>query len=213
MSGDRGFGQTIPFVDGRDSHRKTPTNNQSSSNERTSVYSHTSYHHLTSEEKDTRMRNMHYSAKQRSKALQSKLAHLIDDQGIHLVEHDASDAASLMMELNPLHFSTAHPTEAILESASALKDKRQMRWHPLVIRFALNLSTSSYRAMRQSGIISSFTCTFVIYCINQSFFSDISCTKHSLPQLQQWMPNCGGGSFHPWAHYCSVFSTTIPEHF
>lgn len=67
---------------------------------------------------------------------------------------------------------------------NALKDKRQMRWHPLVIRFALNLSTSSYRAMRQSGIISSFTCTFVIYCINQSFFSDISCTKHSLPQLQ-----------------------------
>lgn len=64
---------------------------------------------------------MHYSAKQRSKALQSKLAHLIDDQGIHLVEHDASDAASLMMELNPLHFSTAHPTEAILESASGLQ--------------------------------------------------------------------------------------------
>ena len=37
-----------------------------------------------------------------------------------------------------------------------LKDKRQMRWHPLAVRFALNikyLSTSAYKAMRQSGII------------------------------------------------------------
>ncbi len=37
-----------------------------------------------------------------------------------------------------------------------LNDKRKMKWHPLVIRFALNLnymSTSAYRAVRQSGII------------------------------------------------------------
>ena len=37
-----------------------------------------------------------------------------------------------------------------------LKDKRQMKWHPLVVRFALNLKyvpTSAYRAIRQGGII------------------------------------------------------------
>ena len=136
-----------------------------SSNQRTSVGSHTSYHHLTSEEKDTRMRNMHHSltmAKQRVKGLQSKMDHLIDNQGIHLVEHDASDTASLMKELNPIVQESVQPhTPQRLFwdqqiAYNALKDKRQMRWHPLVIRFALNLkylSTSSYRAMRQSGII------------------------------------------------------------
>ena len=136
-----------------------------SSNQRTSVGSHTSYHHLTSVEKDTRMRNMHHSltmAKQRVKGLQSKMDHLIDDQGIHLVDHDASDSASLMKELNPIvqeSFQPHTPQRLFWDQQiayNALKDKRQMRWHPLVIRFALNLkylSTSSYRVMRQSGII------------------------------------------------------------
>ena len=35
--------------------------------------------------------------------------------------------------------------------------KEQMRWHPFMIRFALNLkyaSTAAYRAVQQSGIIS-----------------------------------------------------------
>ena len=115
--------------------------------------------------KDTRMRNMHHSltmAKQRVKGLQSKMDHLIDNQGIHLVEHDASDTASLMKELNPIvqeSFQPHTPQRLFWDQQiayNALKDKRQMRWHPLVIRFALNLkylSTSSYRAMRQSGII------------------------------------------------------------
>ena len=37
-----------------------------------------------------------------------------------------------------------------------LSDKRQMRWHPMVMRFALNLkylSTSAYRAVHQSGLL------------------------------------------------------------
>ena len=42
-------------------------------------------------------------------------------------------------------------------ACNRLKDKRQIKWHPLVLRFALNLkylSTSAYRAVQQSGIIS-----------------------------------------------------------
>ncbi len=34
-----------------------------------------------------------------------------------------------------------------------LKDARQMRWHPMMIRWCLNLSSSSYHALRTSGFI------------------------------------------------------------
>ena len=37
-----------------------------------------------------------------------------------------------------------------------LRNKCQMKWHPLILRFVLNLkymSSSAYRAVRQSGII------------------------------------------------------------
>ena len=39
---------------------------------------------------------------------------------------------------------------------NSLKNPKQMRWHPFMIRFALNmkyLSSSAYRAVRQSGVI------------------------------------------------------------
>ncbi len=39
---------------------------------------------------------------------------------------------------------------------NSLVEKRQIRWHPLVVRFALNLkylSSTAYRAVRQSGLI------------------------------------------------------------
>lgn len=38
-----------------------------------------------------------------------------------------------------------------------MRDKRKIKWHPLVLHFTLNLkylSTSAYRAIQQSGIIS-----------------------------------------------------------
>ena len=67
-----------------------------------------------------------------------------------------------MKELNPIVHKTfqPHTPQRLFWDQqmvyNSLKDKRQMKWHLLVIRFALNLkylSTSSYKAMRQSGIL------------------------------------------------------------
>ena len=138
---------------------------EESNNERTSVDSHTSYHHLTSTEKDTRLRNMHYSlsvAKQRNKALEHKLSQLIQNHGVNLDGPDAGDVASLISEMTPLvqsKFAPNSPQQIFWDQQvkyNNFKDTRQMRWHPLIVRFALNLkylSSSAYRAMRKSGII------------------------------------------------------------
>ena len=136
-----------------------------SRSQRTSVDSHTPYCHLTSEEKDLRLRNIHHSlavSRQKNRLLESKLNALIEEQGLNLEASDASDVASLVSEVSPLvkaNFAPNSPQKIFWDQQllyNTVKDKRQMRWHPLIVRFALNLkylSTSAYRAMRKSGII------------------------------------------------------------
>lgn len=150
----------------RETLRKAASRQEKSSkDEHTSAESHTSYHNLTSGEKDIRLRNMHDSlttVKQRNRVLENEVAHLIEQKGIQLDRDDCNDALSLISEVDPIVKSTfpSNSPQKIFWDQQVLynnaKDKRQMRWHPLVIRFALNLkylSTSAYKALRQSGII------------------------------------------------------------
>ena len=140
-----------------DSHDHTP---------RTSASSHTSYRNLTPVEKEERMRNLRLSLKlanQKVKRLETKVSSLIESQAIPLQECDNTDVSSLVTDMSPLieqQFPPDSPQRIFWDQQkkyNSLKDNRQMRWHPLMIRFALNLkylSTSAYRAMRQSGMIS-----------------------------------------------------------
>lgn len=88
---------------------------------------------------------------------------LIEKDGISLETNDAADISTIVSEMSATvtrDFPPNSPQRIFWEQQSAynrLKEKRQIKWHPLVIRFALNLkymSTSAYRAVRQSGIIS-----------------------------------------------------------
>ena len=67
-----------------------------------SSYSHITYHNLTSEEKDARLRNILHSLAVMKQRLNSKVAHMIDDQGIYLEESDVSDTLSLISEVSPI---------------------------------------------------------------------------------------------------------------
>jgi len=76
---------------------------------------------------------------------------------------DAADMTSLFHEVAPTveeSFPQDSPQRVLWEQQqqyNSLPDKRQMRWHPLIIRFALNLkymSTSAYRAVRESQFVS-----------------------------------------------------------
>lgn len=133
--------------------------------ENTMASSHAKYSSLTSEEKSLRLKNIHQSLRrtqQQVKNLEEKISMLVEKNSISLVEDDANDIQSIITEVSPVvekNFELDSPERIFWEQQAkfnALKNKRQMRWHPLVIRFALNLkylSTSAYNAARHSGVI------------------------------------------------------------
>ena len=132
---------------------------------RTSATSHTKYSNLSPGEKDSRLSNLHRSfrlVKQQVRRLEAKVGRLIEKEGISLEEEDATDLSAIFNEVGPT-VNKSYPPDSLQRifwdqqmKYNNLKDKGQMRWHPIVVRFALNLkyvSTSAYRAIRQGGII------------------------------------------------------------
>ena len=77
-------------------------------------------------------------------------------------DDDVVDISQVMADVSPVVEST-FPIDSQRRifgeqqrKYSVIKDKRQIRRHPLVVRFALNLryySGAAYRAIRQSGSI------------------------------------------------------------
>ena len=70
----------------------------------TALSSHTKYIHLTPDEKNTRMKNLHQSlraAKQQAKQLQSKVNQLIEGEGIPLQPSDAEDISQIVEDVIP----------------------------------------------------------------------------------------------------------------
>lgn len=97
------------------------------------------------------------------KRLEDKVTKLIEKEGVLLQADDAADMSTIVNKMQKKvedSFPSGSPQRIFWEQQQLYNqsnDKRQMRWHPLVIRFALNLkylSSSAYRAVHQSGIIS-----------------------------------------------------------
>ena len=71
---------------------------------KTAASSHTCYCHLTSSEKDLRLRNLHHSLRissQQVTALKAKFAKLIEAHSVSLHERDTSDIASVIADMTP----------------------------------------------------------------------------------------------------------------
>ena len=90
------------------------------------------------------------------------MGRLIEKEGISLEEEDATDLSAIFNEVGPTvnkSYPPDSPQRNLLGSTVEVQQPEkqgQMRWHPLVVRFALNLKyvpTSAYRAIRQGGII------------------------------------------------------------
>ena len=93
------------------------------------------------------MKNLHNSvrtANEHIHKLEEKIAALIDDETVPLLAEDQADLTSVMDSVRPLvekQYPMSSP-QRIWEQQAAfnkLNDKQQMRWRPLVLRFALNL--------------------------------------------------------------------------
>ena len=88
--------------------------------------------------------------------LQERVSSKIEAEGIELHEDDYDDLASMFEEANQStktltkeHFQRVFWEQQMCYNQ--LKCKARMRWHPLMIRFALNLkylSGTAYRAVR-----------------------------------------------------------------
>ena len=119
------------------------------------------------------MKNLHnclHNTLQHVHLLEVKIHSLIEAQSVSLQEEDANDVNAVIKAVQPLveeQFPANTPQRIFWDQQvqfNNLKSKRQMRWQPLVIRFALNLkymSMSAYKAVRQSGIINSSVLIYV----------------------------------------------------
>jgi hypothetical protein len=127
---------------------------------RTSHDSHTNYRYLHPSELTERLDNVQKakrSARRAVERLQHKLDKIIESEGIELHEDDQQDVEALITCANDevvKKYSKDDFQRIFWEHQQCynkLKDKRRMRWHPLMVRFALNLrylSSTAYKAVR-----------------------------------------------------------------
>lgn len=131
-----------------------------SSQSKTDSSSHANYRYLQPQELTTRLKNVQRAKRiaERSVArLKEKLSGIIDREGVDLSEDDSCELEELFMEADKevsKKLSREHFQRTFWEqqrSYNKLSSKRRMRWHPLMIRFALNLrylSSTAYQALQ-----------------------------------------------------------------
>ena len=112
-----------------------------------------------------RMKNLHTLLHNTSRSctrLQEKIAKAMHSQSIELGDTLSADMKSLMEEHSAEVLSSCDEDSFKATfwkqqmKAISLKNKRSMRWHPLVIKWCLYLhhrSSSAYETLRNSGLI------------------------------------------------------------
>ena len=112
--------------------------------------------YLENDQLKSRLRNVQSAKKSANRMisrLDKKLKSLIEEEGIELSEEDASDMNDLVVEVDEARKARDHFQNIFWEQQrkyNSLHNKRTMRWHPLMIRFALNLkylSSCAYKAV------------------------------------------------------------------
>lgn len=131
---------------------------KSASTSSTASGSHTNYRYLGSDELKERLSNVQSEkrlAEKKLKRMKDKLCLKIEEEGVELSQEDCDELSEIFEEadreaktLTKEHFQKVFWEQQ--RQYNKLKNKRRVRWHPLMIRFALNLrylSTSAYRAL------------------------------------------------------------------
>ena len=139
---------------------------QPSTSNRTAHDSHTNYRYLSKEETIQRANNIQKQKRKllvNCRILEAKVQDLIDRDGIILSETDTIDVGTVFDDASS-QVMADFPEDSFQrilweqqKQYNSLRDKRQMRWHPIIVRFALSLryaSTSAYRAVTKCGFLS-----------------------------------------------------------
>ena len=92
-----------------------------------------------------------------------KACEVIENDGVKLTEEDAADIQAVLEDKSVQvdeRFAKDSLQYILWEQQvkyNHLTDKRQMRWHPLIIRFGLSLkyaSSAAYRTVASTGLLS-----------------------------------------------------------
>lgn len=126
--------------------------------------SHVNYRYLSSEAKTERLRTLQQELKSTKRVLEnlrSKIDKSINKEG-QMLDKEMNDYLFEVLK-NGDHFRKELPEGSFRKlfwqqqmKALSCNDARQMRWHPLMIKWCLNVklrSTSAYQAMRNSGFL------------------------------------------------------------
>ena len=116
--------------------------------------SHVNICHLTKEETEERLRNLQKEKFDGEEPDCSRKYRSIEKDGVTLTSNENDKILSLMNETSA--DATNFPQDSFQSilwneqlKYNSLKDKRQMRWHPLLIRFALSIKYASSAAYQQ----------------------------------------------------------------
>ncbi len=132
---------------------------------RTDPRSHTNYKSLTKEELTTRLRQLstlQASTARRLAYMKAKLSSVVKSHG-HVVDDQTQADWTQIIEQHSPEIASHYPPQSFprvfwdqqLEAARR-KDPRGMRWHPLIIKWAIYLhyrSSGAYETLRSSGAI------------------------------------------------------------
>lgn len=137
----------------------------SPSESRSAVSSHTNYRYLTTPEKKMRLANLRSENKalhRQVDQLKQHISRLTDTNGIIVEEDMDADLRRIMDDNDEIICSTNSPQsfEYVFwkqqREAMSKSDARQMRWHPMMIKWCLHLhmlSSASYNSLRSTGVI------------------------------------------------------------
>ena len=121
---------------------------QSSISTPAATTSHVNYRYLSTPEKDQRLRGLHTqyrcSAK-KAKRLEEKIKAMIEDNGEVVDEEMNSDLKKIMHDCSE-KVTNEHPEGSLPRvfweqqlKAASCADKRQMRWHPVIVKWCLHV--------------------------------------------------------------------------
>ena len=131
------------------------------------VSSHTNYRYLKTPERRSRMRQLKADldqSKREIEILKSKIQRLQEEHGVNIDKPLETDLEKIMEEsTSKVH--ELHPPGSFLRlfwdhqvQATRIKDRRQLRWHPMIVKWCLNLKLMSgrtYNALRSTLVLPS----------------------------------------------------------
>ena len=138
---------------------------RSSPSERSAISSHTNYRYLNSPDKKTRLTNLHSANKALQRQvdqLRQRIEDMTEKNGI-IVEEEMDADLRRIMDDNDANICSASAPQSFQclfwkqqREAMGKSNPRQMRWHPMMIKWCLHLhmlSSASYNSIRSTGVL------------------------------------------------------------